>query len=36
MKGSGADPFIDPNGCKAYAAAGMKRLEARRAQEAKP
>jgi metallo-beta-lactamase class B len=35
MKGSAPDPFIDPNGCKAYAAAGMKQLEARRAQEAK-
>ena len=35
MKGQGADPFIDPNGCKAYAADGMKRLEARRAEEAK-
>jgi metallo-beta-lactamase class B len=35
LKGSGPDPFIDPNGCKAYAAAGMKQLEARRAQEAK-
>ena len=36
MKGQGTDPFIDPNGCKAYAADGMKRLEARRAEEAKP
>ncbi|HEX4913518.1 MAG TPA: metallo-beta-lactamase [Vicinamibacterales bacterium] len=36
MKGSGPDPFIDPGGCKAYAAGGMKQLEARRAQEAKP
>jgi metallo-beta-lactamase class B len=35
MKGSGADPFIDPGGCKAYAAGGMKQLEARRAEEAK-
>ena len=35
MKGSGADPFIDPGGCKAYAAGGMKLLEARRAEEAK-
>jgi metallo-beta-lactamase class B len=35
MKGQGADPFIDPNGCKAYAAAGMKLLEARRAEESK-
>lgn len=36
MKGQGTDPFIDPNGCKAYAADGMKRLETRRAEEAKP
>ena len=35
MNGPGTDPFIDPNGCKAYAADGMKRLEARRAEEAK-
>jgi metallo-beta-lactamase class B len=34
-KGQVADPFIDPNGCRAYAAEGMKRLEARRAEEAK-
>ena len=25
MKGQGTDPFIDANGCKAYAADGMKR-----------
>jgi metallo-beta-lactamase class B len=36
LQGKGPDPFIDPNGCRAYAAAGMKQLEARRAQEAKP
>lgn len=36
LKGTGPDPFIDPNGCKAYAADGMKRLEARRLEEAKP
>ncbi len=36
MKGQGADPFIDANGCKAYAADGMTRLEARRAEESKP
>jgi metallo-beta-lactamase class B len=36
MKGQGTDPFIDANGCKAYAADGMKRLEARRAEESKP
>ena len=36
LKGQGPDPFIDPNGCRAYAAAGMKMLEARIAQEAKP
>jgi metallo-beta-lactamase class B len=35
LKGEGPDPFIDTNGCRAYAAAGMKQLEARRAQEAK-
>ena len=36
IKGAGPDPFIDANGCRAYAADGMKRLEARIAQEAKP
>ena len=36
MKGSGVDPFIDSNGCKAYAAVGMKALETRIAEEAKP
>ena len=36
LKGNGPDPFIDSNGCRAYAADGMKRLEARIAQEAKP
>ena len=35
LKGKGADPFIDSNGCKAYAAEGMKRLEARIAEESK-
>ncbi len=35
LKGGGVDPFIDANGCRAYAAGGMKALEARRAQEAK-
>ena len=35
MNGKGADPFIDSTGCRAYAAEGMKRLEARRAEEAK-
>ena len=35
LKGKGPDPFIDPNGCRAYAADGMKRLDARRAEEAK-
>jgi metallo-beta-lactamase class B len=35
LKGAGPDPFIDANGCRAYAAEGMKRLEARRAEEAK-
>jgi metallo-beta-lactamase class B len=35
MTGSVTDPFIDANGCRAYAADGMKRLEARRAEEAK-
>ena len=33
LKGAGPDPFIDPNGCRAYAADGMKRLEARILQE---
>ena len=35
MKGQGTDPFIDANGCKAYAADGIKRLEARALEEAK-
>jgi metallo-beta-lactamase class B len=35
VKGASPDPFIDSNGCRAYAAEGMKRLEARRAEEAK-
>ena len=35
MKGRGTDPFIDPNGCKDYAAVGMKLLDARRAEESK-
>lgn len=35
LKSGEADPFIDANGCKAYAAVGMKALEARRATEAK-
>ena len=35
LKGGGPDPFIDSNGCRAYAAAGMKLLEARIAEEAK-
>jgi len=35
LKGEGPDPFIDANGCRAYAAAGMKQLEQRRAEEAK-
>lgn len=36
LKGQGPDPFVDANGCKAYAADGLKRLEARAADEAKP
>ncbi len=36
MNGQGPDPFIDPDGCRAYAADGMKRLEARRVEESKP
>jgi len=35
IKGKGPDPFVDANGCRAYAADGMKRLQARRAEEAK-
>ena len=34
LNGKGPDPFIDVNGCRAYAADGLKRLEARIAQEA--
>ena len=36
LKRAGPDPFIDSNGCRAYAADGTKRLEARIAEEAKP
>jgi metallo-beta-lactamase class B len=36
QKGRGLDPFIDPNGCRAYAADGLKRLEARILEESKP
>ena len=35
MQGQGTDPFIDPNGCKAYAAAGSIQLEARAREESK-
>ena len=35
MKGQGPDPFVDPDGCRAYAADGLKRLEARAIEEAK-
>lgn len=34
--GNGPDPFIDPNGCRIYAAYGRMLLNARIAQEAKP
>lgn len=33
--GQGPDPFVDPDGCRAYAADGLKRLEARAIEEAK-
>jgi metallo-beta-lactamase class B len=33
LNGRGPDPFIDANGCRAYAADGLKRLEARIAEE---
>lgn len=36
LKGSGTDPFVDPAGCRAYAADAMKRLEARIREESKP
>ena len=36
LKGQGPDPFVDAEGCRAYAADGLKRLEARAAEEAKP
>lgn len=35
LKGQGTDPFIDRNGCRAYAADGLKRLEARILEETK-
>jgi metallo-beta-lactamase class B len=35
LKGQGPDPFIDSNGCRAYAAQGLKQLEARIAEESK-
>ena len=35
LKGNGPDPFIDGNGCRAYAADGMKRLAARILEESK-
>ena len=35
LRGAGPDPFIDPNGCRAYAADGLKRLEARILEESK-
>jgi metallo-beta-lactamase class B len=35
LKGQGTDPFIDRNGCRAYAADGLKRLEARALEESK-
>ena len=35
LQGQGTDPFIDPNGCRAYAADGMKRLDARILEESK-
>jgi metallo-beta-lactamase class B len=35
LKGTDPDPFIDPNSCRAYAADGMKRLEARIVEESK-
>ena len=35
MTGQGPDPFLDPDGCRAYAADGLKRLEARALEEAR-
>ena len=35
LKAGEPDPFIDPDGCKAYAADGLKRLEARIFEESK-
>lgn len=35
LRGTDRDPFIDPNGCRAYAAAGLKMLEARILEESK-
>lgn len=36
LKPGAADPFIDTSGCRAYAAGGLKQLEARILAEAKP
>jgi len=33
--GTGADPFLDPQGCRTYAAVALQRLEARIAEETK-
>jgi metallo-beta-lactamase class B len=35
LKGAEPDPFVDPNGCRAYAADGLKRLEARILEESR-
>jgi hypothetical protein len=35
LKGSGTDPFIDPQSCRAYAANAMNGLESRLSEEKK-
>jgi metallo-beta-lactamase class B len=36
LHGQGTDPFIDPNGCRTYAASALQQLDARIREESKP